>query len=215
MQIREQTIAAFCEELGAATPAPGGGAVAAVASALGASLAAMVGGLTCGREKFRAVEAEMTALKDEARREADALLALADADQAAFTQVMAAFGLPRGTPEEKAERQRAVQAAYQTATRTPLETMERCLAVMRHALAAVERGNQNALSDGCAGFLLAAAGFEAALWNVAINLGSIKDESFRQDALAAVDRLRREQEEVQEAFRRAVGDPVSRFVTRP
>ncbi|WP_374712540.1 cyclodeaminase/cyclohydrolase family protein [Symbiobacterium terraclitae] len=212
MRTGEQSIAAFCDQLAAATPAPGGGAAAAVAGAMGASLVSMVGGLTRGREKFQAVEEEMAAAQEAGRREADALLTLADEDQAAFNQVMAAFALPKSTPEEKAERQRTVQAAYQEATRTPLETMRHCLAVMRHALAVVEKGNQNAVSDGCVGFLLADAAFEGALWNVAINLGSIKDGAFLQEVLGEVARMRREREEVQQAFRGLAPDPVTRFL---
>ena len=90
MRIAEQTIGAFCEQVGAATPAPGGGAVAAVAGALGASLVSMVGGLTRGKEKYREVEADMAAAQEAGLREAGALLDLADRDQAAFSQVMAA-----------------------------------------------------------------------------------------------------------------------------
>ena len=83
-----------------------------------------------------------------------------------------------------------MQAAYLEATRTPLETMEHCLAVMRHTLAVVAKGNPNAASDAVVGLLMASAGFEGALWNVAINLGSIKDEAFRQETTAAVERMR-------------------------
>jgi len=212
MRIAEQTIGAFCEQVGAATPAPGGGAVAAVAGALGASLVSMVGGLTRGKEKYREVEADMAAAQEAGLREAGALLDLADRDQAAFSQVMAAFALPRGTPEEKAQRRQAVQAAYLEATRTPLETMERCLGVMRHALAVVAKGNPNAVTDGCVGLLVASAGFEGALWNVAINLGSIEDESFRVETVAAVERMRAEREEVLQAFRSLIPDPVARFL---
>lgn len=212
MRTAEQTIGAFCEQVAASTPAPGGGAVSAVAGALGASLVSMVAGLTRGREKYREVEADMAAAQEAGGRESAALLDLADRDQAAFNQVMAAFALPKATAEEKAERRKAVQAAYLEATRTPLETMERCLEVMRHALAVVAKGNPNAASDAVVGLLMASAGFEGALWNVAINLGSIQDEAFRQEATAAVERMRREREEVLQAFRSLIPDPVVRFM---
>ncbi len=212
MRTAEQTIGAFCEQVAASTPAPGGGAVSAVAGALGASLVSMVAGLTRGREKYREVEADMAAAQEAGGRESAALLDLADRDQAAFNQVMAAFALPKATAEEKAERRKAVQAAYLEATRTPLETMERCLEVMRHALAVVAKGNPNAASDAVVGLLMASAGFEGALWNVAINLGSIQDEAFRQEATTAVERMRREREEVLQAFRSLIPDPVVRFM---
>ncbi|MFO7273777.1 MAG: cyclodeaminase/cyclohydrolase family protein [Bacillota bacterium] len=214
MHIGEQTVRAFCDQVAAATPAPGGGAVAAVAGALGASLVAMVAGLTRGREKFRDVEAVMAAAQEAGLREAGALLELANEDQAAFNQVMAALALPKGTPEEKAARRQAVQEAYRAATRTPLETMEHCLEVMRHALAVVAQGNPSAATDACVGLLMASTGFEGALWNVAINLGSIADEAFRQETMEKVEKMRAEREEVLEAFRSLVPDPVERFLKK-
>ena len=212
MGIGEQTVRGFCEQVAASTPAPGGGTVAAVAGAMGASLVAMVAGLTRGREKFRDVEAEMATAQEAGTREAEALLRLADQDQEAFNQVMAAFSLPKGTPEEKAARRQAVQVAYREATRTPLETMGHCLVVMRHALAAVTRGNPNAISDAVVGLLTASAGFEGALWNVAVNLGSMTDEAFRQETMEKVERMRAEREEVLQAFHSLVPDPVVRFL---
>lgn len=212
MQVRDQTVSGFCSQLSEPTPAPGGGAAAAVAGALGASLVAMVAGLTLGREKFAAVEAEMTRAQEAGRREADALLGCADADAGAFRRVMTAYALPKGSEEERRARSAAVQEAYREATRTPLETMERCLEVIRHALVVIRSGNPSALSDAYVGFLTASAGFEGALWNVAINLGAIKDERFREETLAAVRRLRAEKKELQEAIAALASDPVRRFL---
>ncbi|MFZ5816549.1 MAG: cyclodeaminase/cyclohydrolase family protein [Bacillota bacterium] len=212
MRTAEQTIEAFCSQLAAGTPAPGGGAAAAVAGAMGASLVAMVAGLTVGREKYAAVQDEMMHAQEVGNREAAALLRCADEDQEAFDQVMAAFALPKGSEEEKRARTQAVQAGYKAATKAPLATMEHCLTVMRYALGAAEKGNPNALSDAYVGFLTAAAGFEGALWNVAINLGSIKDEAFREEALAQVNRLRAEKSEIERAIHALTPDPVARFL---
>lgn len=214
MRTAEQTIEAFCSQLAAGTPAPGGGAAAAVAGAMGAALVSMVAGLTVGREKFAAVNDEMQHAQEVGKREAEALLRCADEDQEAFDQVMAGFALPKGSDEEKKARSQAVQTGYKAATRSPLKTMEHCLVVMRYALAVAERGNPNALSDGYVAFLTASAGFEGALWNVAINLGSIKDESFKQEALEKVERLRAEKAEVERAINALTPDPVVRFLGR-
>ncbi|MFZ5825921.1 MAG: cyclodeaminase/cyclohydrolase family protein [Bacillota bacterium] len=212
MRTAEQTIEAFCSQLAAGTPAPGGGAAAAVAGAMGASLVAMVAGLTVGREKFAAVNDEMAHAQEAGNREAAALLKCADEDQEAFDQVMAAFGLPKSNDEEKKARSQAVQAGYKAATQAPIKTMEHCLTTMRYALAVASKGNPNALSDGYVGFLTASAGFEGALWNVAINLGSIKDEGFRQEALEKVNRLRAEKAEIERAIYAMTPDPVVRFL---
>ena len=214
MRTADQTIADFCSQLAAGTPAPGGGAAAAISGAMGAALVSMVAGLTAGREKYAAVNDAMIALQAMGDREMQSLFGCADDDQAAFNQVMAAFSLPKGTDEEKAARLKAVQAGYQAATNSPLETMKHALVVMRGALAAATKGNPNAMSDGYVGFLMANAAFEGALWNVAINLGSLKDEAFKESILAEVNRLRAERQVVEEALRTHTPDPVARFLNR-
>lgn len=214
MRTAEQTIEAFCTQLAAGTPAPGGGAAAAVAGAMGASLVAMVAGLTVGREKYAAVNDEMADLQEQGKQEMEAMLRLADEDQEAFNLVMAGLALPKSTDEEKAARKEAVQAGYQAATLAPLRTMEHSISIMRAALAAATRGNPNALSDGYVGYLTASAAFEGALWNVAINLGSLKDETFKGEVLEKVARLRSERTVIAEAFHELTPDPVARFLTK-
>jgi methenyltetrahydrofolate cyclohydrolase len=214
MRTAEQTIADFCSQLAAGTPAPGGGAAAAVAGAMGAALVSMVAGLTVGREKFAAVQADMEASMEVGQRETAALLHCADVDQEAFNEVMAAFALPKGTDEQKAARQKAVQAGYKTATLSPLDTMKHALAVMQSAVTVATKGNPNALSDAYVGFLTAGAAFEGALWNVAINLGSLKDEAFKEEVLAEVSRLRSERQAVETTMRELTPDPVTRFLAK-
>ncbi|MDB4898127.1 MAG: formiminotetrahydrofolate cyclodeaminase, partial [Firmicutes bacterium] len=88
------------------------------------------------------------------------------------------------------------------------------LLVMRVALAAANRGNTNALSDAYVAYLTAAASFEGALWNVAINLGSLKDEGYRQRVVETVTGLRAERDEVAAAMQALTPDPVARFLAR-
>lgn len=211
MRTAEQTLEAFCSQLASGMPAPGGGAAAAVAGALGASLVAMVAGLTVGREKYAAVHDEMTALQESAKRESAALLDCSDADQIAFEKVMTAYALPKGMEAEKAARRQAVEAAYHEATRSPLTTMAHSLVVMRGALAAASRGNPNALSDAYVAYLTASAAFEGGLWSVAINLGSLKDDQFKQEVLQQVGRMRTDRSEIAAGFQALVPDPVARF----
>ncbi|HYF80846.1 MAG TPA: cyclodeaminase/cyclohydrolase family protein [Symbiobacteriaceae bacterium] len=212
MSTADQKVLDFCTQLSAGTPTPGGGAAAAVAGAMGASLVAMVAGLTAGREKFAAVNDEMVSLQEMGLREAQSFLGCADADADAFNQVMAGLALPKGTDEEKAARRKAVQAGYKAATESPLDTMKHAVVVMRGALAAASKGNPNALSDGYVGFLMANAAFEGALWNVCINLPSLKDEAFKEAILADVARLRADQREIADAMVALTPDPVQRFV---
>lgn len=214
MATKHETLDNFCSQLAAGTPAPGGGAAAAVAGAMGAALVSMVAGLTLGREKYADVQAEMAELQVAGRRELEALFTCADEDQTAFHAVMAAFALPKGTDEEKAQRQQAVQTGYKQATEAPIKTMEHGLVVMRAALAAAKRGNSNVLSDAYVAYLTAAASFEGALWNVAINLGSLKAEGYRQGVVDKVTRLRAERDEMAAAMQALTPDPVARFLAR-
>jgi len=215
MQTAEQTLRDFCSQLAAGTPAPGGGAAAAVTGALGAALVAMVAGLTTGRDKYAAAHAEMVSLQAMGQREVEALFTCSDQDQLAFEQVMAAFALPKSTEAEKASRKQGVQSAYQAATVSPLSTMKHAITVMRGALAVANRGNTNAVSDAYVAYLTGGAAFEGALWNVAINLGSLKDEAFKQEVLGEVERLRMERNEIAEAFQALTPDPVARFMRKP
>ena len=62
----KESNASFLDDLAAATAAPGGGSAAAYAGAMGAALIAMVAGLTIGKKKYVAVEAEMQAVRVQA-----------------------------------------------------------------------------------------------------------------------------------------------------
>lgn len=203
MSVAKQTLEDFCSQLAAGTPAPGGGAAAAVAGALGAALVGMVAGLTVGRPRYAAAHDEMTGLQDSAKRLTAALLTCADADQAAFERVMVAYALPKGSDE----RVRSVRAGYQAASEVPLDIMQHSIAVMRGALAAAVKGNRNAISDAYVGYLAASTAFEGALWTTAMNLEHL-DEEVRTEMLGHIRRLRTDRADLAEEFKRVVPDPL-------
>ncbi|MEJ5241639.1 MAG: glutamate formimidoyltransferase [Anaerolineales bacterium] len=185
----EQDLAGFLESLAAPTPTPGGGSAAAASAAMGASLVAMVAGLTLGKKKYAEVEAEMRALESEARTLQQALSAAIREDASAFEALMNAMRLPKGTPEEESARQQAIQAATLRAARVPLETAQASLRVMELALLAAEKGNLNAITDAASGFQLAQAGLRSAAYNVRINLASLSDHPEAADLLATLREL--------------------------
>ena len=151
----------------------------------------MVGQLTL-KPAFEAVHQTAENLREEGSDLAAEQLEAVKADSAAFDKVMAAFGLPKETDEQKAARRVAIQDATKTAAQVPLEVAENALAGAELALAALEHGNPNAASDAAVGALLSLTGLEGALLNVAINLGSIKDEDWvAERRLAAAGLLAR------------------------
>ncbi|MDR1621801.1 MAG: cyclodeaminase/cyclohydrolase family protein [Synergistaceae bacterium] len=178
MSLTEMTIKDFTEKLGSDAPAPGGGSAAALSGALGAALVSMVCNLTAGKPKY----AEHEPLVKKTLADSDDLkLKLLDAiqkDTDAFNTVMAAFGMPKGSDEEKASRSAAIQAAYKAAIASPQATAEYCLAVMKLAESLVGKSNVSAVSDLSVGAVQAYAGLKGAVANVKINLPFVKDAAY-------------------------------------
>ena len=106
---RHGPLEAYVRDLSANLPAPGGGSGAALAGALGNALAAMVGNFTAGKEKFAAVEADVQRILTALDVVRDRLLQLVDEDVAVYSQVSAAYKLPRETDEQKAARSAAIR----------------------------------------------------------------------------------------------------------
>jgi formiminotetrahydrofolate cyclodeaminase len=170
-------------------PTPGGGSASAFAGALAASLARMVAGLTVGKKGYEEVSAEAEKLGADARSLQAKLDAAVAEDAASFDAVMKAMGLPKATDEEKEARKAAMQDAFKGATLAPLGVAQACLETAKLGVRLLAIGNKNASSDAAVCVLLAVAGAEGALLNVAINLGSIKDEAFVEEHREAADGL--------------------------
>ncbi|MCU0562821.1 MAG: cyclodeaminase/cyclohydrolase family protein [Desulfobacterales bacterium] len=173
-------------------PVPGGGSAAALNAALAAGLIEMVARLTIGRKGFEAVDAEMRTAADRAAALRAKLTADIDRDSQAYSQVLAAFARPKATPEEKAARAQAIQEAFRQAALVPLGVARDALQAMALGRQVIAGGNPNAASDGAAGVLAARMAARAAVYNVKINLGSIKDERFTAELKAEADRLETE-----------------------
>jgi glutamate formiminotransferase/formiminotetrahydrofolate cyclodeaminase len=170
----------FLDAVGQPTATPGGGSVAALASALGASLGQMVAGLS---RKKKSQAAHVDRLSDAVAEFHSASRALAEAidrDAASFESVMAAFKLPQNNAEEQQRRDAAIQQALQGAAQVPLEVARRAAEIFERLGQLESISSPSMLSDIRVGRLMAAAGVRGALENVAINLESITDAAFAQ-----------------------------------
>ena len=178
MRLTEQSVTAFLAAVRDPGPTPGGGSAAALAGALGAALLAMVGSMPKHRapseEDVERLQAAASRCADLARR----LERLVDKDSEAYDSVVAAYRLPKGSDNERAERRRQVQVALKAAVEAPLEVMRRCGDAIELAATIARFGNPNAASDvGVALELLLAAARGARL-NVEINVPSLDDEPY-------------------------------------
>ena len=173
-------------------PVPGGGSSAALNAALAAALTEMVAQLTIGRKNFESVDAEMRAVAEKASSLRRKLIQDIDRDSDAYAQVLKAFQMPKATEAQKAERGRAVQQAFQQAALVPLGVARDAVTLMDLGRAVIAKGNPNAASDGAAGVLAAHMAARTAVYNVKINLGSIKDGKFVSELNSEADRLQAE-----------------------
>jgi glutamate formiminotransferase/formiminotetrahydrofolate cyclodeaminase len=187
----------FLDAVAANTPAPGGGSVAALAGALAAALAAMVGRLTLGRKGYGSVRAEMEALVAEAERLRVALTARIVQDAEAYNQVIAALRLPKESDEERNTRQTAIQEALIYAAEVPLTTAQDAVAALELARTAARLGNVNTITDAGTAAHVARAAFEGAALNVHVNADQVTD---RQQATAWLTELERLREQCDAAF---------------
>jgi glutamate formiminotransferase / formiminotetrahydrofolate cyclodeaminase len=167
----------FIDSIAAPTPTPGGGTVAAVAGALAAALTQMVAGLTAGRPKFAAVDAEVRDVATHAAELSVTLRDLAVRDSAAYSAVSAAYKLPKTPDTAATERQRAITSALLEAAAVPLETARAASRVAELAALVAEKGNPNAVSDAGVAALLADAACRGAAYNVRINVAALPDRT--------------------------------------
>jgi glutamate formiminotransferase / formiminotetrahydrofolate cyclodeaminase len=174
MNLRE-----FCNETLSDSPAPGGGSVAALMGALGASLGGMVANLSAGKRGWDDKLQYFSDWAVKAQQLKDELLSLVDEDTAAFNKVMDAFALPKKAAEEKAARAVAIEQATKYAAEVPLKVMETASKSYDLLAEMTERGNPASVSDVGVGALATRACVEGAALNVRINLAQLKDEKFK------------------------------------
>ena len=171
------TVKGFADETSRESPAPGGGTISAYMGALGAALGTMVANLSSHKAGWDARWEEFSNWADKGQMVQAELMMLVDEDTEAFNRIMEAFGLPKGTDEEKAARSAAIQAATLFATEVPLHTMKASYKVFEICKAMAEEGNPNSVSDAGVGVLAARAAVLGAGLNVKINAAGLKDRA--------------------------------------
>lgn len=194
----------YLEELASDQPTPGGGAWAAVSAAAGAALVAMVARLTIKKKGYEDVVDRMRAIADECDDERYTLLTLADRDAEAYRDVMAAYKLPKTTPEEQHTWSTTLQKALERAADIPLEVARRSVYLMALAEETLTSGNPNAASDALSAATSLHAAALSALANVDINAITFLDKTRQQELSDSANSLRHRAQsllrDVSEAF---------------
>ena len=181
MNLLSLPLGSFLDQLGSASPAPGGGSIAALAGACAASLCAMVCRITLGKEKNAGSWPEMTETLAEAESRGARLCALVQEDSDAFNAVVAARRLPRVTESEWEARTAAIQAATIHCARVPLETLEVLGALASVVQRVFSSGDPACMTDSASAAAMARSGALAAEYNVRINLPGIPEGTVRRE----------------------------------
>ena len=175
------TIKEFLRETASSKPVPGGGSVAALAGALSAALSEMVANLTIGRKGYEELDNEMKEIVRETKKYREKLVEYVDKDSDAYNGVMAAYKMPKETEAEKEKRSIEIQKSLKHATMVPLEVADDTFYLIQLAGKVVRNGNKNAVTDGAVATMMARTAVHSAIYNVKINLASIKDNMFVDD----------------------------------
>ena len=181
MALADLSIKEFLAKTASNSPVPGGGSIAALSAAIAASLSEMVAHLTIGKKGYEALEEEMQGIAKDAFQYRERLIRYIDKDSDAYNDVMAAFKLPKGTEQERNNREGAIQEALINATLVPLDVARDAFKIIELAGKAVKQGNKNAVTDAGVAVMMARTAALSALYNVKINLTSIKDANFVEE----------------------------------
>ncbi|MGO9410837.1 MAG: cyclodeaminase/cyclohydrolase family protein [Spirochaetia bacterium] len=192
MKLMEMSLEKFLSELGSASPAPGGGSVAALAGALAAALCRMVSALTAGKEKYRDSWADMERVGRESAVLEGRLRVLVDEDTQAFRAVMETRRLPKGTDRERQVREQALDNASLTSANVPLSTLEALRELSALALCAADRGNPRCVTDAGSASQMIRAGALSAAYNVRVNLPSVRNPVAREELQARTAKVLQE-----------------------
>ena len=173
MEPSKLPLPAFIDALAGKTPVPGGGGASALCASLGAALVSMVANYTVGKEKYAAVEADVSRILGEAETLRARLLSLIDADAAAFEPLSRAYGIPKDDPG----RAETLEVCLRDAAAVPMELARlSCRAIDLHA-ELLEKGSAMMRSDVGTGAVLCWGALYGAALNVKVNTKPMRDRA--------------------------------------
>ena len=174
----EMDLKAFALETASESPAPGGGSIAAYAGVLGTSLATMVANLSAHKRGWDDRWKEFSDIAVRGMALQGQLLALVDADTAAFNGIMDAYGLPKSSEAQKSARTQAIQDATRHAIDVPMEVARISMLSMEVAEKMAEFGNPNSITDAGVGAMAIRVGVMGAILNARVNVIDLTDAAY-------------------------------------
>lgn len=192
MDIKYMTLDEFTKKTAEKASVPGAGSVAALAGAIGASLAGFVASLTIDKPGYQHFRDEMCAILQKSEMLRVKLLDDIQRDCTAFNAYITALSLPEDNNGQQTERHIILQQALKDAILVPLEIAQTALSIMPLAKLAAEHGNDNAITDGIISAIMVRTSAMTALCSVKINLKLIEDPHYVLQTTDLVNGLERQ-----------------------
>ena len=189
MGFTKNTCEEFVDVLASKAPVPGGGGASALVGAIGMALGNMVGSLTVGKKKYADVEADIIALKEKATALQADFLRLVDADAEAFEPLSKAYGMPKETEEQKAEKARVMAIVLKDACAVPMKKKKKCCEAIDVIEEFAAKGSALAISDAGVGVVFCKAALLGASLNVYINTKSMADKEYAASLNEKADKM--------------------------
>lgn len=185
----EQRMDTFLEELSSKAAVPGGGGASGYAAAIGMALGSMVANLTTGKKKYAEYQEEIEQILEKAAALTKELAAFMDEDARVFEPLSKAYGLPKDTPEQLAERDAIMEKALKEASEVPLLLMEKVMESMKLLERLSVVGSNLAISDVGVGIQMARAALHGASLNVFINTKMMKNTELAAQMNEKADKM--------------------------
>lgn len=189
MTMTEKSCNDFVNQLSSKAPVPGGGGASALVGALGTALGNMVGQLTIGKKKYADVEDEMKSLMGKTEKLQSDLLELIEKDAEVFAPLAKAYGMPKETEEEKAEKEMVMAVVLKDACAVPLEIMVKCCEAIDLIEEYAAKGSALAISDAGVGVIFCKSALQGASLNVFINTSSMADKEYADKINQEADKM--------------------------
>jgi glutamate formiminotransferase / formiminotetrahydrofolate cyclodeaminase len=179
----EKNLREFSNETASESPAPGGGSIAAYSGALGTALSTMVANLSANKRGWDDRWEEFSDWADKGQAYHSQLLALVDADTAAFNSIIEAYGLPKSSEDQKLARSNAIQTATKNAIEIPMQVAEIAHNALEVAEAMAQLGNPNSITDAGVGAMCLRTAVLGAILNARVNTVDLNDDVFVSSTL--------------------------------
>jgi glutamate formiminotransferase/formiminotetrahydrofolate cyclodeaminase len=195
-RLAAMSLESFSDELASNSQAPGGGSVSALAGALAAALASMIGNLTYKKTHYQGVwpEAEETAAS--CFRIKDRFLELIDEDTEAFTRYMSIVSKKKNTALGKEKQNHALSEALKDTIQVPYEMMKLSQKLLALLEKMIKIGNRNTLSEMAISVHMTKTALHGAHYNVLLNLKELPDVPLRKQLIEETQNIVKEADPV-------------------